>query len=86
MTILLRDPSSWLQAADGEWDYPVSREWIVGTHTYDLHAAVNSKKPKPYPKPWPDENVNKIGSKKTQDRAAVMARLEHMNPQEENNG
>lgn len=85
VAVLMRDPSSWLQAAESDWDYPVSREWIVLTHTYDLHAAVNSKKPKPYPKPWPDENTTKIGSKR-QDRNTVEARLEMMNPQEENNG
>jgi hypothetical protein len=39
---------SHLQAAVSGWEYPVSQEWIVLSHVYDLLAAVNSKnKPKP---------------------------------------
>lgn len=79
---LLRDTSSWLQAAHAEWDHPVSREWIVLSHVYDLLAAVNSKnKPKPYPTPWPAEGVQKIGRSK-QSRLEVMAALDRMNPKE----
>lgn len=84
VNVLLRDPSSWLQAARHGWEYPVTREWIVASHTYDLLAAVNSgkgKKPKPYPTPFPNRNVTRVG--KT-DRSVdeVRAILDWMNPKE----
>jgi len=81
--MLMRDPSSWVQAAVNKWDYPVDRNWIVQTRVYDLLAIVNSKnKPKPYPAPWPKENTKKLGSKKPQSRKDVIAKLEQMNPKE----
>lgn len=83
VAVLLRDPASWLQAAKNDWDYPVSREWLVATHTFDLHAAINSKnKPKPYPTPWGDPNTQRLKSKKPQDRSSVLAKLALMNPKE----
>ena len=82
VSVLMRDPSSWLQAATSEWTHPVSRDWIVATHTYDLLAAVNSKKPKPYPTPWPAQNTKKLGSAKGQSRTDVLKNLERMNPKE----
>jgi hypothetical protein len=68
-----------------EWKYPVSREWIVLSHVFDLLANVNSgkKKPKPYPAPWPEVGVNKLGGKTKQDRKTVIERLRMMNPKEE---
>lgn len=83
--ILVRDLSSWTQSSIAKWDYPVSREWIVAAHTYDLIAAVNSRKskPKPYPAPWPDAGTNRIGGKTKQDRKTVIERLRQMNPKEE---
>lgn len=84
VAILLRDMSSWTHASVSEWEYPVSREWIVNAHVYDLLAAVNSKKkPKPYPTPWPEAGLNKIGGKIKQDRKTVIERLRQMNPKEE---
>jgi hypothetical protein len=84
VAILLRDMASWTHASVVEWDYPVSREWIVSAHTYDLLAAVNTKKkPKPYPAPWPEVGTNKIGGKIKQDRKTVIERLRQMNPKEE---
>lgn len=84
LNVLLRDPTSWLQAARNGWEYPVSREWIVGSHTYDLLAAVNSgkgKKPKPYPNPFPNKNVTRLGNtEKSVDE--VRAILDWMNPKE----
>ena len=81
--ILLRDPTSWTQAAVNNWDYPVDRNWIVMSHVYDLLAMVNSKKkPKPYPTPWPDPNVTKLKPKKAQSRSDVMKKLRRMNPKD----
>jgi hypothetical protein len=85
VAVLLVDPSSWLQAVVNDWKHPVSREWIVLTHVYDLLAAVNSKnKPKPYPTPWLAENTQRIGGKKPQSNADVLQRLQAMNPKDEN--
>lgn len=83
VSVLMRDPSSWLQAAVNDWKYPVSQEWIVATHTYDLHATVNSKnKPKPYPTPWLAEGTSRIGKKKRQLTSDVLDKLDRMNPKE----
>jgi len=55
VAVLLRDPSSWLQVSYNGWHHPVSFEWAAHAATYDLLAQVHSKrKPKPYPRPWPD--------------------------------
>jgi hypothetical protein len=83
-SVLLRDPSSWTQAAQARWDYPVSREWIVATHSYDLLAMVNSgkgNKPKPYPNPFPQKDVTRIG-KTTRSPEEVRRLLAKMNPKE----
>lgn len=83
VSVLMRDPSSWLCAARAEWQFPVSREWTVLAHVYDLTARINSKqKPKPYPTPWENGNKQKLGSKKPQNRDAVLNILERMNPKE----
>jgi hypothetical protein len=83
IAVLLRDPSSWTQAAKNNWDYPVDRNWIVASHSYDLLAMVNSKKkPKPYPSPWPNANVNRLRPKKAQLRSQVLEKLRLMNPKE----
>jgi hypothetical protein len=81
-SILLRDPSSWTQAARNEWQYPVSQEWVMARHTYDLIAQANFKKPKPFPTPWPDPDKQKLGSTKPQSREQVLAKLALMNPKE----
>lgn len=84
VAILLRDPSSWLQSARNGWDFPVSREWIVSAHHYDLVHAINSKKkPKAYPAPWPDPNTKRLG-KRNQSPSDVKQKLARMNPEETN--
>jgi hypothetical protein len=82
--MLMREPDSALMAAKSGWEYPVSREYIVGIHTYDLLAAVNSgkgKKPKPYPNPFPKKDVVKTG-KTERSTAEVKRLLAKMNPKE----
>ena len=82
VSMLVRETDSWTQAAMAKWDYPVNRNWIVASHTFDLLAAVNSKKkPKPYPTPWLVENTSKIG-KRRQDRDKVIELLNRMNQKE----
>jgi len=85
VSILLQEPSSWLQAAVRNWQYPVSYEWTVAANTYDLLAQVNSgkKKPKPYPTPWAKKE-QKIRPKQRQSRAMVIKRLKQMNPKDTN--
>lgn len=82
-SVLLQDTSSWTQASMSRWSYPVSREWIVQAHTFDLMAQVNSgkKKPKPYPAPWPDPTTNRIGSTKKRSDSDVRRLLKMMNPE-----
>ena len=84
--MLAKDPSSSLQAVMRGWKHPVTYEWIVAAHTYDLLARVNSgkKKPKPYPAPWATQE-QKIKPKLKQKRSDVITKLKLMNP-EENNG
>ena len=83
VAVLVKDPSSWTQAAKNEWDYPVDRNWIVATHAYDLLAMVNSKKkPKPYPTPWPDPNVKRLKPHSAQRRSQVIDKLRRMNPKD----
>lgn len=75
---------SWTQAAIAGWEYPVSREWIVASHTYDLHALANSgkgKKPKPYPHPFPEKSRVRTG-KTNLSVEEVKAVLRKMNPKE----
>ena len=79
---LLTSTDSHLQASVNGWTNSVSREWITLTHVYDLLAAVNSKKPKPYPTPWPNANVTKIKPQTNPDRKGVLENLEKMNPKE----
>lgn len=85
VAVLMREPESWLQAAVNGWQYPVSRDWVVAAHTYDLHAAVNSgkgSKPKPYPNPFPDKNRVKVGNANKRSAAEVRELLAKMNPKE----
>lgn len=81
---LLRDPSSFLQAAVNKWKYPVSHEWIALTHIYDLLAIVNSKrKPKPHAVPWLEKNKTQMGFAKNRSRKDVIRALRRMNPDKE---
>ena len=79
VSALLKDPSSNLQAAKNKWKHPVSFEYIVSAHTFDLLATVNSKKkPKPYPVPWQTADKKKMGSAKSNQHA--LRALDSMNP------
>lgn len=70
--ILLRDPTSWLQAAVNGWKFPVSHEWILMANQYDMNAQINSKrKPKPMPRPWPSGNETKVGTTRPDARAIL---------------
>ena len=84
ISVLSRDPASWLGSARQGWSRPASYEWQVAADNFDLLARVNSKRPpKGYPRPWSD--ADRIGSKK-QDPRTVMERLALMNPEEQPDG
>jgi hypothetical protein len=71
VTMLLSDTRSWLHAEVAGWEYPVSREWILQAQAFDLaHAAASKRRPKPLPRPWP-ENKTKMGGKKTVRRSVA---------------
>jgi hypothetical protein len=62
--IRMREPDSWLFAAAREWAFPVSREWMLAADHYDAFTRANSgrRKPKPYPRPWKDQQTKKLGT------------------------
>lgn len=75
MTILVSDPTSWLQAARNNWSHPIDYNWTIAAATYDLLATVNSKrKPKPWPRPWDDNNRRKPLKKPRKDARAILQR------------
>lgn len=77
--MLLRNPATWIHAVEQSWDYPVSHEWIMLKHLFDLTAKVNSEKPPPeFPAPW-----IQASKPKPQPRSVVEARLKAMNPERE---
>lgn len=80
VNILLRNPSSWLQAAKNDWAHPVDFNWMVQAQHLDAFIAVNSKggKGKPSIKPWPSADSSRAG-KATRSQQEIRARLERMN-------
>lgn len=67
LRVATRDPSSHLFAARAGWDYPLSREGIQQADLFDainqlIKVTAGSKQRlKPYPRPWPDNNKNRLG-------------------------
>lgn len=67
LRVATREPSSALFAATHGWDFPASREWIQQADIFDalntlIAVTAGSKRtPKPYPRPWPDNNKNRLG-------------------------
>ena len=81
--MLMKDPTSWLAAAKSNWNYPVSREWIVTQDLYNMTLAINSKKkPKPYPTPWKENKGKRVGKTSGRSQQEILKRLEKMNPKE----
>lgn len=75
--MLFRNTASWVHAREAKWEHPVTPEWIVAKHTFDLLARVNSEKPpQEYPAPWLSTKPTT-----TQDRAEVLRVLKEMNPE-----
>ncbi len=63
LRVATREPSSVLFAATHGWDFPVTREWIQTADHIDAFYAANSngRRPKPYPRPWQDNNTSRLG-------------------------
>lgn len=82
VSVLMRDPTSWTQAAKNGWKHPASFEWMVLAQSFDLLYAVNSKnKTKPLPRPWPDANAKRSG-KPAVEESRVREILDAMRPKE----
>lgn len=82
VSVLMRNPQSWLQAAHNGWKHPVDNNWMLLAELFDLTMRANSKnKPKPLPRPWPDQNSERVG-KTTHSRESILRNLERMNPKE----
>lgn len=54
-----RDTASHVFASIAEWDYPATREALVAMDHYDAYAKATFKRPKPYPRPWPDRTKSR---------------------------
>lgn len=75
--MLRQNPESRYYANLEGWQYPVSSEWIVLKHIFDLTARANSKEiPPEYPAPW-----IRTSQPKQTSREDVEQRLKLMNPE-----
>lgn len=75
---LAGDPSSHVAAALGGWAYPISRADVTLRDLYDLqHMSKAKRKPRPYPRPWPDrvKKTLKPGAGWTQDQIVAALRF-----------
>lgn len=67
LRVATRETTSHLFAARAGWDYPLSREGIQQADLFDainqlIKVTAGSKQRlKPYPRPWPDTNKNRLG-------------------------
>lgn len=82
IAMLRRNPTSYVHATEEGWTFPVSFEWIILKHSFDLLAKVNSEsEPTPYPAPW-----DNAGRPQPMSREEVEAVLRKMNPERQTNG
>ena len=75
--ILVRDPSSQVAAALGEWDHPTSYEALILADLYDLqHQTKSKRKVKPYPRPFGSARRKKVkpSASLTQDQIVAALR------------
>jgi hypothetical protein len=73
VSVLMADPTSWLQTAKNKWQHPISYDWTIAAATYDLLATVNSKrKPKQWPRPWGEPDRVRKGHKPRRDARAIL--------------
>jgi hypothetical protein len=80
VAVLLKDPTSWLQAAENKWRFPASQEWIMLVQQFDAFVMANSKnRPQPTKMPW-DNPVRSGKPAISQDRVREI--LDAMRPKE----
>lgn len=80
---LLEDPSSRVAVSVAGWDYPATRELLAVMDAYDLTHQIawvqggkKGQRPKPYPRPWPDQKKERIGVPSvSQDQVLAALRL-----------
>lgn len=55
----MQDPGSWTASAVLEWDYPVSRDWLVLRDLRDWYEAVHASEgeAQQWPAPWDSTTV-----------------------------
>lgn len=74
---LLRDTTAQTFVSVNDWEFAASREYLLLADHYDLLHRVHADKPervKPYPRPWPDQAAEQIGTLISADNLAdVMA-------------
>lgn len=86
VTMLHRNPESWLFAQINDWDFPASREYLTLADSIDVLIQANSKRgsrPKPYPRPF---SVDKRYGGRNKNRRRTPAELDALLaalPQEE---
>lgn len=60
--ILSAETDSQVGAAIAGWSHPASRLDLTLRDLYDLqHQSKAKKRPKPYPRPWPDKTSRRFG-------------------------
>lgn len=85
VSMLLRDPTSWLQAKVNEWKHPVSMEWMLNANIFDVTLASNSKgKVQPMERPWPSTHANRIGGRTKLPQNKIREILDNLRTKEEN--
>lgn len=64
ISLLRRDPTSWVASELEGWDHPISREALILMDLFDLDhkVAAGKKTPKPHPgRPWKNRSVQRLG-------------------------
>lgn len=58
---LIDDPTSQIATKVSGHKRPWSYEWAATVDLFDAFGVANFKKPKPYPRPWPDHSGKRRG-------------------------
>lgn len=79
---LMRDPSSHVSAALGDWEYPLSREGLILSDLIDITRQIHTKprqrsRMEPYQRPFPVERPSVTKSRKPQVDQATIRRVLH---------
>lgn len=79
MTIIASDPGSQTATSVNAWDYPLPRLEAMVADLWDLGAPHTYKKPKPYPRPFPEQRAKKrhgnVASRTPDEVKAILRRF-----------